>query len=58
MKLKRFFASLSVLVILVSVVGVLPARVAPSSPPVIDDATLKAMFSTLDGADVLPTTPP
>jgi hypothetical protein len=56
MKLNKAFASLSVLVILVSLIGVFPAGAAPSTPPVIDDAKLKAMFSTLEGADVLPTT--
>src|SRR5678816_2564629 len=58
MKMKKAFTSLSVFVILVSLVGVFPASAAPSSPPppVIDDAKLKAMFTTLDGADVLPTT--
>jgi hypothetical protein len=55
MKLNKAFATLSVLVVLVSLIGVLPANAAPP-PPVIDDATLKAMFTTLDGADVLPTT--
>ena len=56
MKMNRIFTSLSVLVILVSLIGVFPAGAAPSAPPVIDDAKLKAMFSTLEGADVLPTT--
>lgn len=56
MKLNKVFASLSVLVLLISLMGVFPAGAAPSTPQTIDDATLKAMFSTLDGADVLPTT--
>jgi len=58
MKMKKLFAICSTLVMLVSLVGVFPAGAAPSAPPppVIDDAKLKAMFTTLDGADVLPTT--
>jgi len=56
MKMKKFFAICSTFVILVSLLGVVPAGAAPSAPPVIDDAKLKAMFSTLEGADVLPTT--
>jgi hypothetical protein len=58
MKIKKLFAICSTLVMLVSLVGVFPAGAAPSAPPppVIDDAKLKAMFTTLDGADVLPTT--
>src|SRR5215510_9293352 len=55
MKLNKAFTSLSVLVILVSLIGVFPANAAPT-PPVISDEALKAMFTTLDGADVLPTT--
>jgi hypothetical protein len=56
MKMKKFFAISSTFVMLVSLLGVVPASAAPSSPPVISDAALKAMFSTLEGADVLPTT--
>src|SRR4026209_2709814 len=56
MKMKKFFAICSTFVILVSLLGVVPAGAAPSAPPVIDDAKLKAIFSTLEGADVLPTT--
>ena len=56
MKMKKFFAICSTLVVLVSLIGVFPASAAPTSPPVISDAALKAMFSTLEGADVLPTT--
>ena len=56
MKLNKIFSGLSVFVVLVSLLGVVPAGAAPSSPPVIDDAKLKAMFTTLEGADVLPTT--
>src|ERR1043165_9480562 len=56
MKLNKVFASLSVLVVLVSLAGIFPAGAAPASPPVVDDATLKAMFTTIGGADVLPTT--
>ena len=60
MKLNKAFSAVSVLVILVSLMGVFPAGAAPSvppsAPPVIDDATLKAEFTTIGGADVLPTT--
>jgi len=60
MRLNKTFSAVSVLVILVSLMGVFPAGAAPSvppsAPPVIDDATLKAEFTTVGGADVLPTT--
>ena len=56
MKMKKFFAFCSMFVMLVSLMGVVPASAAPSTPPVIPDASLKAMFSTIGGADVLPTT--
>jgi hypothetical protein len=56
MKMNKFFAFCSMFVMLVSLMGVVPASAAPSTPPVIPDASLKAMFSTIGGADVLPTT--
>jgi hypothetical protein len=56
MKMKKFFAFCSMFVMLVSLMGVVPASAAPSAPPVIPDASLKAMFTTMGGADVLPTT--
>jgi hypothetical protein len=56
MKLNKIFSGLSVFVVLVSLLGVVPAGAAPSSPPVIPDSALKAMFTTIGGADVLPTT--
>ena len=56
MKMKKFFAFCSMFVMLVSLMGVVPASAAPSVPPVIPDAALKAMFTTMGGADVLPTT--
>lgn len=56
MKLNKAFASLSVLVILISLIGVFPAGAAPSTPPVIPDSALKVMYTTVGGADVLPTT--
>lgn len=56
MKINKVFACLSMLVMFVSLIGVSPANAAPPAPPVISDAALKAMFSTLEGADVLPTT--
>jgi hypothetical protein len=56
MKLQKVFAALSVLFVLVSVIGVFPANAAPPTPPVISDDALKAMSTTIGGADVLPTT--
>lgn len=56
MKLNKMFASLSVLIVLVSLVGIFPANAAPPNPPVISDDALKAISITLGGADVLPTT--
>jgi hypothetical protein len=56
MKMKKFFAFCSMFVMLVSLLGVVPASAAPSTPPVIPDSALKAMFTTMGGADVLPTT--
>jgi hypothetical protein len=56
MKMKKFFAFCSMFVMLVSLMGVVPASAAPFVPPVIPDASLKAMFTTMGGASVLPTT--
>ena len=56
MKMKKIFAFCSTFVMLVSLMGVVPAGAAPSAPPVIPDSALKAMFTTMGGADVLPTT--
>jgi hypothetical protein len=56
MKPHKLFAVLSMLTLLVTLTGAFPAAAAPTSPPVISDAALKAMFTTMGGADVLPTT--
>jgi len=56
MKLNKVFSTLSVLVVLVSLLGVFPAGAAPSTPPVISDDALKALTTTVGGARVLPTT--
>src|SRR5215212_8540150 len=56
MKMKKFFAICSMFVMLVSLLGVVPAGAAPSGPQVISDEALKAMFTSIGGADVLPTT--
>ena len=40
MKLNKIFSGLSVFVVLVSLLGVVPAGAAPSSPPVIPDSKL------------------
>jgi hypothetical protein len=46
----------AVLMMLVAALGISPVTAAPSGIQTIDDSQLKALFSTLDGADVLPTT--
>ena len=56
MKMKKFFAFCSMFVMLVSLMGVVPASAAPSVPPVIPDSALKALTTTIGGATVLPTT--
>ena len=57
MKLHKLFAVLSTLTLLVTLTGAFPAgAAAPPPPQVISDEQLKAMFTTLGGADVLPTT--
>jgi hypothetical protein len=56
MKPHKLLAVLSVLTLLLTLAGAFPANAAPPSPPVISDDALKAMFTTMGGADVLPTT--
>jgi hypothetical protein len=56
MKLYKVFAVVSMLTMLVTMTGAFPAGAAPSGVRTIDDSQLKAKFTTLGGADVLPTT--
>lgn len=56
MKFKKAFTLLSTLVVLASMIGVAPVGATSSGIQTIDDSQLKAMFTTLDGAQVLPTT--
>jgi hypothetical protein len=56
MKMKKIFAFCSMFVMIVSLLGVVPASAAPSTPPVIPDSALKALTTTIGGATVLPTT--
>ena len=56
MKFKKAFTLLSTFVVLASMIGVVPAGAAPSNVKIIDDSKLKALTTTMGGADVLPTT--
>jgi hypothetical protein len=56
MKFKKAFTLLSTLVVLASMIGVAPVGAASSGIQTIDDSKLKALFTTMGGADVLPTT--
>jgi len=46
----------AILTIMVGALGVLPASASPLSVRIIDDSKLKALTTTIGGADVLPTT--